>query len=274
MKTQFRSAAAVGFIAMLVLSACSNGQGSSSPSSSAASSPGAQLSQPLEHIHGAAVDAATGAVIAGTHHGVWRIAANGEVIQAGQSQDDFMGFTIATPSRWYASGHPGSGSSAPNPLGLITSTDNGKTWTDVSLTGEVDFHALAVSANTIAGYDSAAGLMISADSGRTWNKGMHIRPASLTFSGTSLLAATDQGLLVSSDSGATFTPIVNAPRAVLLSAVGSAVWCVDTNGHAWSSPDAGATWSQQGTVGQVSAIAAIGPDSAYTLTPTTLTKLS
>ena len=52
---------------------------------------------------------------------------NGELVQNGQVID-LMGFAVAPDGTYYASGHPGAGVDLPQPVGLITSTDAGRTW--------------------------------------------------------------------------------------------------------------------------------------------------
>lgn len=39
---------------------------------------------------------------------------------------DLMGFTVAGPDRFLASGHPGPGADLPEPLGLVESRDGGQ----------------------------------------------------------------------------------------------------------------------------------------------------
>jgi hypothetical protein len=45
---------------------------------------------------------------------------------------DLMGFTVAGPGRYLASGHPGLHVDQAQPVGLIETTDGGVTWTPVS----------------------------------------------------------------------------------------------------------------------------------------------
>ena len=62
-----------------------------------------------------------------------------------------MGFTVVGPDRFLGSGHPdaaGIRQGKPARLGLIESTDAGDSWASRSLSGEVDFHALASSQGT------------------------------------------------------------------------------------------------------------------------------
>jgi hypothetical protein len=61
--------------------------------------------------------------------------------RVGDSYQDTMGFTVVGPNRFLGSGHPAT-DDLPPLLGLIESTDAGKTWEHVSLLGEADSHVL------------------------------------------------------------------------------------------------------------------------------------
>ena len=58
----------------------------------------------------------------------------------------------ATKNRFYSSGHPAPESGLVNPFGLIMSTDSGRTWQKRGLEGETDFHALGTGYETNAIY--------------------------------------------------------------------------------------------------------------------------
>ena len=60
-----------------------------------------------------------------------------------------MGFTVAGPGHYYASGHPGTATDLPQPVGLIESRDGGRTWAVLSRGGQSDFHALTTSGRTV-----------------------------------------------------------------------------------------------------------------------------
>src|SRR3546814_6343042 len=87
-----------------------------------------------------------------------------------------MGFTVAGPGRFLASGHPGIGTDAfqelDRPLfGLIESIDGGRTWDPVSLSSDVDFHGLEAVHGNVFGFDSTSGrLLVSTDGGTTWDE--------------------------------------------------------------------------------------------------------
>lgn len=164
------------------------------------------------HIHGLAVDREDPSrVLIATHHGLFKAGQDGQAERVSAVQD-FMGFNPhpSDPKTLYASGHPRQGGN----LGFIASTDQGKTWTQVSpgVNGPVDFHQMTVSPadpNTI--YGSYGGLQISRDTGKTWKlvgpaPDKLIDLAASSRSADTLYAATESGLLVSNDAGKTWKP--------------------------------------------------------------------
>jgi photosystem II stability/assembly factor-like uncharacterized protein len=130
-----------------------------------------------------------------------------------------MGFSVAK-NAIYTSGHPAPDSPLKNPLGLMKSTDGGKTWQQLGLAGESDFHVMA------AGYASNAvyvfnaepssrmretGLHVTEDDGKSWKRaaasgvsGELIALAAHPDKSNVVAAATTTGLYLSRDSGAKF----------------------------------------------------------------------
>ena len=253
-----------------VLVGCSTGEPAPAAGSGSAavesSVPGVALAPALDHLHGLHL-APDGAVRAGTHTGLVDLAADGRTTRVGVSDDDFMGLTgVPGSDHLFASGHPGPSSSAPNPLGLIESLDGGRTWTPKSLTGEVDFHALAADGELLVGYDGTTGLLTSTDGGATWSAGAALAAAALAVTDTGVWATTTAGLKHSTDAGRTFTRVPDAPPLALLSAASDgSVWGIDTAGTAWRSRT-GQAWEQHAVVGLVEAVLAVDFDTAYAAT--------
>ena len=216
----------------------------------------------MAHVHGLAVDPANGELLAGTHFGAFRVGEDGEIEQFGPTQD-FMGFSVAGPGRYLASGHPGAGQGGPGNLGLIESTDGGKTWDTVSLEGKADFHTLKARHGRVYGY-SGGQLLVSEDK-KTWDERADIRLADLAVSpddAETILVTTQQGLGVSNDGGRTFQAVPNTPILALLAWTedGTLVG-VDPNGGVQVSADSGKTWDQRGNAGgQPAAVTADGKD--------------
>jgi hypothetical protein len=102
--------------------------------------------------------------------------------------------------------NPGPGQDAPPNLGLIRSGDAGRSWDPVSLLGEADFHVLRSQGDTVYGLNGLSGaLMVSRDGGRVWDEheppGPMLDLAVHPDEPSRVVAATEQGLVSSSDSG-------------------------------------------------------------------------
>lgn len=160
------------------------------------------------HFHGIAPDPTESRkLLLATHHGLFQVGDDGIARRISSVQHDLMGFSKHPyePAKLFASGHPASGGN----LGLIASTDGGRSWASHSpgASGPVDFHQLTVSpADPRVMYGVHRGLQRSEDGGRTWRI---VGPAPVGVMGLAastvdparLYAATQNGLLMSMDAG-------------------------------------------------------------------------
>lgn len=160
----------------------------------------------LGHVHSVATDGKD--FFLASHHGLYVLA--GENWQLRGDEFDVMGLDIGE-GVFYASGHPGPTQNFPDPLGILLSADQGKTWTPKVLTGEVDFHLLRVVGNTMVGVAANYGVVVaSTDSGNTWT---NLPIPSLTSLSLNPSKASEVLLIangvaqLSTDTGQTFTPI-------------------------------------------------------------------
>lgn len=170
------------------------------------------------HVHG--IGPGTGeldSLTLATHNGLWVVDLAGLMAtRLGQSQDDFMGYSPVpgSPGMAFASGHPVTGGN----MGVIRTDNAGQSWTHVSdgLDGPVDFHNMEVSRAdpaVIYGVGHDGRVQRSADGGVTWEASGQA-PEKLIDIATSpqdaaaLFAATEAGLFLSGDSGATWTPVI------------------------------------------------------------------
>ena len=120
----------------------------------------------ISHIH--SVRAFGDQVILGTHEGLFRYVDEKTVQLMGPEKFDIMGLAVFG-KKLYASGHPGPGSKLPEPVGLLISTDSGKSWKKMGLQGEVDFHLLESAGADMYGVNSGNGnLMYSNNAGKKW----------------------------------------------------------------------------------------------------------
>ncbi len=208
------------------------------PSPSAGADP---VTLPSAHVHAIARDPGSGKLVVAAHDGLYVYdgatpARVGPVI-------DLMGFTVAGPGHYYASGHPGTATDLPQPVGLIESRDGGKTWTVLSRGGKSDFHALTTTSRAVVGFDGA--VRATAD-GRTWTDGnLDAQPRTLAGSrkGSTVLATTQEGLMRSTDGGANWQRMDQAPWLLMAAfGDGDAVAGLTPYGQVHTSADAGRTW--------------------------------
>ena len=222
----------------------------------------------LEHVHGLGVDPATGTLYAGTHNGLFRLPDEGAPSRVAERRQDFMGFTVAGPGHFLASGHPGQGEKGPSSLGLIESTDGGQSWQPLSLTGEADFHALEYRHGQVYGVNAMTlELMVSRDM-KNWDIRTTLPMADFAVSPESaevILATTEQGLSRSEDGGRTFRLVQNAPVLLLVSwSDDGTIVGLDPDGTVYTSAGDGAAWEARARLdGSPEALIAISQAEIY-----------
>lgn len=226
----------------------------------------------LAHIHGLGVNPKDGKLYVASHHGLFLVSGKGEPEQIAGRTQDFMGFTVVGPDHFLGSGHPGPGDGEQPPhLGLIESTDAGKTWKSLSLSGEADFHAMEAKHDRVYGFDSqTAQLMVSEDK-KSWDKKAQLPLADIAVSpkdADEILATTEQGVQRSTDGGRNFAPIDGAPPLFFIDwASADRLVGVAPDGKVYVSGDGGKAWSQGGSVsGGPQAILALGESEVYVAT--------
>jgi photosystem II stability/assembly factor-like uncharacterized protein len=171
-----------------------------------------------DHGHGLSFSSDGKALLAPSHEGL-AVYEDGNWWEASTTIDGFAGFSV-TERAIYTSGHSPPDVARRAPLGLVRSTDGGRTWQPLALAGEADFHLLA------AGYRSGAlyvlnmrpnsampapGLYATHDEGKTWRRAAarglegeihalaaHPREAGIVAIGTG------RGLYLSRDAGESF----------------------------------------------------------------------
>lgn len=130
------------------------------------------------HIHGLGYSSDGKRLLIPIHNGI-KVYGDGKWSDAPGEKHDYMGFSVAD-NGFYSSGHPAAGSKYKNPLGLIKSTDEGKSITVLALEGEVDLHGMSVGYRTHSLYVlnsepnskmKQAGLFYSRDEGKSWVSG-------------------------------------------------------------------------------------------------------
>ena len=222
-----------------------------------------ELSTPLDHVHAAVyVD---GELLIGTHTGIAAVdPSSGQVSERGPSQDDFMGLA-GSADVLVGSGHPGAGSTLPDPVGLIRSADGGETWETVSLTGEIDFHALAMDGDRVAGSATAGELLYSEDAGASWTTIAQGEFTSLAWFQGQLWIADGSTLSTWAPGDSALTPAAATPGVLVAASTdGSLLWVLQPDGSLLTSAD-GVAWTLAGSVSEAAAIAA-SPSAAFVVT--------
>jgi photosystem II stability/assembly factor-like uncharacterized protein len=135
----------------------------------------------------------------------------------------------------------------PQPVGLLLSTDSGKTWKKLGLQGEVDFHLLETAGADMYGVDSGSGnLLYSSNAGKKWtSRGKNLMSDIAVNPGKvgSALALRD-GKLISTQNS--FTKMRAVDSALTFSSID---WLSDillaTSGKSlYRSGDLGLTWKK------------------------------
>lgn len=226
----------------------------------------------LAHIHGLGVNPADGTLFAASHHGLFRVTGKGAPEQVAGRTQDFMGFTVVGPDHFLGSGHPGPGDTEQPPnLGLIESTDAGESWRSVSLSGEVDFHAMEAKHDRVYGFDSQTGQVMVSDDQKSWDRRARQPLADIAVSpddADTVLATTEEGVARSTDGGRTFVVPDGSPTLVFVDwPDAKRLAGVAPDGAVQVSADGGTTWSARGSVnGQPQAILAHGKSEVYVAT--------
>jgi len=198
----------------------------------------------VAHVHGLGINPADGELYAATHFGLFRVPTEAKVERVGKLVQDTMGFTVVGPDHFLASGHPDMNDSSlrkpgrPPLLGLIESTDGGRTWDAVSLLGEADFHSLVAGHGNVYGYDSTGGRFMVSPDGKQWETRSRLGMGDFAVDpaeANRLVAVTEQGLADSGDGGRSWQP-TDGPQLAFLS------W--DAQQGLWGVSPAGETYQR------------------------------
>ncbi|SFA95172.1 MULTISPECIES: F510_1955 family glycosylhydrolase [unclassified Bacillus (in: firmicutes)] len=130
----------------------------------------------VDHIHGLGYPNEEDSLYVAAHDGL-KIHKDTTWSETTTNNHDYMGFQPVKDG-FLSSGHPEKGSNLKNPLGLIRSTDYGKTLDKIAFYGESDFHFLAATyfGNTIyiinehKNSQLQPGVFYSDNDGKTWTQ--------------------------------------------------------------------------------------------------------
>jgi hypothetical protein len=205
----------------------------------------------ISHVHGLGLDPVDDSLYVATHYGTFRLGTDKKAKRVGGSYQDTMGFTVAGTRRLLGSGHPGlqeMKQGQPPRLGLIESTDGGASWRPLSLSGEVDFHALDFSHDRVYGWDASTSRFMVSKDGRSWDVRSTLPLAGFAVDPTDpehVVGASSTGLVDSTDGGRTWGPRPG-PDLVTLAWEPSVLVGAEAGGGVHRSTDGGASWSVAG----------------------------
>jgi hypothetical protein len=248
----------------------------------AAQQPPADQAQGVHHIHGLGIGPSDRTLYVATHTGLFE-AADGEqqLRRIGDSKQDIMGFSVVAADRFIGSGHPDpEDTGSPPNLGLIESRDGGKTWENISLLGEADFHVLRSSGERVYGFNGIEGrLLVSYDGGREWAR--RTPPAAMYDLAIDprdpdhIVASTERGVFSSTDAGQTWRPRRDDTAGLLAWPAPDRLYLVDGQGRVQRSSDGGREWQSTGrTGGQPVAFIAHGSELYVALADSTVKRSS
>ncbi len=257
-----------GVTAAIALSGC----GDSGPENADTGGPVVKDPGPV-HVHGLGVNPKDGALFVATHTGLFRVAAREHrPRRIADRFQDTMGFSIVGANRFLGSGHPDAREQELPPLlGLIESTDAGKSWEPISLLGEADFHVLRSAGARVYGYDATNDrLLTSSDQGATWEELDKPGPiVDLAFNAqvprlvTTAAGSLEQGMYESRNGGQSWKRL-NDAVGLLAWPAPDRLYLVDGLGQVFVSPNGGRTLMKRGEIGgEPAALLAVGPDELY-----------
>lgn len=236
-------------VALLLIAGCG---GDRAPGGTPQAEPG------LVHVHAVAIDPANSdSLYVATHTGLFHLDSEGTAERVGEHYHDLMGFTVASPHDFLASGHPDLQTRAlraqgkPPLLGLVRSTDGGVSWQPLSLLGEADFHSLQVAHGLVYGYDATGGRFMVSPDRKTFETRSTVELIDFAVSPDDpdlIVASARSGLVRSTDGGRSWAPVSQAGY-VILDWAGTGLFGLAADGTVAVSQDAGTSWQPRGSIG-------------------------
>ena len=219
------------------------------------------------------VDPADGTLLLATNRALYRVRKDRiDPVRARLGNSDVakgLAFRFTGPGEAVGSGHPGRARSEWAVLGLVRTSNGGRTWRSVSRLGAADFHAIALLGETLAPPPGgrATGLWIR-DGGLTFEP----RTAPLALQDLEIdpadpdrwVGTAETGVHLTTDGGTTWRPADPAGGARIAWPASDALFRTDLDGCVSRSSDGGLTWEDVGRVdGETQALTAVDERTLY-----------
>lgn len=277
--SRVRRALAAGALAAGALAGC--GEGDDSRAGGAPSDGLVDPAKPPPLVNALDIDPATQEFLLTTNRGFFRIGReSGEVTQvrgtvrAGARSAPvgaFLEVAAAGSGRLVGSGHPDRKGAIPEVLGVMQSTDGGRTWRVLSRLGRADLHTIIFKHGRMYATDAVTGtLLVSRDGGRTFSE--QYTPSGVPIDGFEvdpadprrIVAASETELYRSANGGAAWERIGQGSGIRLAWPARDAFYRALKDGSVQRSSDGGTSWETTARVdGEPYRFKAVSRDEAY-----------
>lgn len=220
----------------------------------------------VSRLHDVGVDPSDGRVYVAAHDGLYRIDDTGPSLIGDPL--DVTSFDVAATGEFLAGGHSTRQDRWPPLLGLLSSSDQGRTWSTESLLSAADFHVLEVARDRVYGWNATSEkLMVSSDR-RTWEDRSQLPMLDLAVNPSDpdqLLAATEDGLLRSDDAGGSWSRVEIEQRVALVAWPAEGPVAATDDGVVLVAQQDNAGWGPAGRLGDDPAAMTADGDLLYAL---------
>lgn len=214
--------------------------------------------RPLEprepgHVHGLEVNPSDGGLLLAAHTGLFRVSVDAETIKPLSDEvRDLIAVTAIEANALLGSGHAARSTGVPEELGLLGSSDGGRSWEVLSPPGGLDLHALRSRNGIVYGFDAATNQLVeSSDGGGSWVElrlpGPLIDFAVHPHRDLELVVSTSRGLFRSVNAGRSWRRVAGV-KGLLSWPSPSKLFVVSPGGRVRVSSDVGKSWQQRGFV--------------------------
>jgi hypothetical protein len=250
-------------LALVALAGCGGGSsGDSGSTAPAASIVDPQGSPPL--VNSLEVEPGTGKLLITTNRGFFRVdprggaperisgvaTAKGRSVPVG----GFLEVLPLGPKQLLGSGHPDVKGQLPQFLGVMRSSDGGRTWAVIARLGEADLHRMVLKFGRLYAFDAVLGaVLVSSDGGRSFQQ--HVAPPEPMVEleidpgdVRRMLLASEQTTFRSVDGGDHWRPLARSPGTRYAWPAAKTLFRADATGTVSVSSDGGDAWRAVGRV--------------------------